>query len=266
MNGVPYKMFAVKSGTTTNYYFNGGMSGYYGGSTTSISAAVDMWFEANGSGQNMYFITSSGNKQYVTAVVNGNYVNFTITDTAGTAWLYDSTAGGLYTVSNSTNYYLGFSSTYTTFGNYTSSNITGYINFIAKTEAGKIGLATVILNNIVCNANGSSAPTLSSLSGWSQLSDIYLKLDSTLQEDLSNADADEDGTIVEKAMAKYDYIVGKYGTTNYSNFMGRSITNQSNFVGKTIIPSYLLTIIIIFTTLGLFSVAMFFILKKKRYE
>ena len=266
MNGVPYKMFAVKSGTSTNYYFNGGMSGYYGGSSTSIAAAVDMWFEANGSGQNMYFMTSGGEKQYVTAVVNGNYVNFTIGASAGTAWSYDSATGGLYTVNNSTNYYLGFSGTYTTFGNYSSSNISGYINFVANTEAGMIGLATVIINNVVCNANGTSAPTLSSLSAWSQLSDIYGKLDSTLQQNLTEMDADEDGSIIQKAMAKYDYILAKYGTTNYSNFLGRSIINNSNRTAQPIVNNNTMVILIIMSVLGTFTFAAWFFHKKKQYD
>ena len=266
MNGVPYKMFAVKSGTTTNYYFNGGMSGYYGGSSTSITASVDMWFEANGSGQNMYFVNSAGEKQYVTAVVNGNYVNFTIGTTAGTAWSYDSSTGGLYTVNGSSNYYLGFSSTYTTFGNYTSSNITGYASFISNTEAGMIGLATVIINNIVCQANGSSAPTLSSLSAWSQLSDIYAKLDSSLQSQLTEMDADEDGSIIQQAMAKYDYIVGKYGTTNYSNFLNRSIASSANKLAKPIVSNDAMLLLVVMSVLGTMTFAGWFIHKKKQYD
>lgn len=266
MNGVPYKMFAVKSGTTTNYYFNGGMSGYYGGSSTSMSASVDMWFEANGSGQNMYFVTSGGEKQYVTAVVNGNYVNFTIGTTAGTAWLYDSTTGGLYTVNNSTNYYLGFSGTYTTFGNYTASNVTGHIQFIAVTEAAQIGLATIIINNVVCNANGTTAPTLSSLAAWSQLGDMFSKLDSTLQQGLTDMDADEDGTIIQRAMAKYDYILGKYGTGTYSNFLNRTVINNSNKLGKTVVTNNTMLLLVVIAALGTFTFAAWFIHKKKQYD
>ena len=266
MNGVPYKMFAVKSGTTTNYYFNGGMSGYYGGSSTSMSASVDMWFEANGSGQNMYFVTSGGEKQYVTAVVNGNYVNFTIGTTAGTAWSYDSTTGGLYTVNNSTNYYLGFSGTYTTFGNYTASNVTGHIQFIAVTEAAQIGLATIIINNVVCNANGTTAPTLSSLAAWSQLGDMFSKLDSTLQQGLTEMDADEDGTIIQRAMAKYDYIIGKYGTGTYSNFLSRTVINNSNKLGKTVVTNNAMLLLVVIATLGTFTFAAWFIHKKKQYD
>ena len=266
MNGVPYKMFAVKSGTTTNYYFNGGMSGYYGGSSTSVTAAVDMWFEANGAGQNMYFLNSAGEKQYVTAVINGNYVNFTIATTAGTAWSYDSTTGGLYTVSGSTNYYLGFSSTYTTFGNYTSSNITGYINFIANTEAGMIGFATVFMNNVVCDATGGTTPTLSSLSAWSQLGDIYGKLNSSLQEELTNMDADEDGSIIQKAMAKYDYILGKYGTSSYTNFLNRSVVNSSNRLGTKVVTNNTLVILIVMSVLGTMTFAGWFIRKKRHYD
>ena len=266
MNGVPYKMFAVKSGTSTNYYFNGGMSGYYGNTSTNIAAGVDIWFEANGSGQNMYFLTSEGVKQYVTAVINGNFVNFIIAEEAGTAWLYDATTGGLYTLKDTTNYYLGFSSTYTTFGNYTQSNITGFVNFVANTDAGMIGLATIILNNVVCNANGTSAPTLSSLSAWSQLSDMYGKLDSTLQQQLTDMDPDEDGSIIEKAVAKYDYILSKYGTDVYSNFLNRSVINNSNKLGRQVITNDALLIIIVMSVLGTFTFAGWFIHKKKQYD
>ena len=264
MNGVPYKMYCVSS--SKNYYFTGSMSGYYGASNTNVSSAPDMFFETNGSGQNMYFINGSGEKQYVVAAVSGSYTNFTLTATTpSTPWLYDSTTGGMTFALNSSTYYLGMSGTYTTFSVYTSSSI-NHVNFVSVSSSGSVGLATIIINNVVCQSNGSSAPTFSSLSAWSQLSDICAKLDSTLQSDLESVEADEEGNIVQKAMAKYDYIVGKYGTTNYANFLNRSIANSSNRLAKPIVSNDAMVLLVIMSVLGTLTFAAWFIRKKKQYD
>lgn len=81
------------------------------------------------------------------------------------------------------------------------------------------------LNNLTCDATGSSAPTYATNYSWSQLSTLYANLSSEDQLTLKNATANERGTQYEQVAARYDYIVAKYG---YENFMNRTITNSAN--------------------------------------
>ena len=88
--------------------------------------------------------------------------------------------------------------------------------------------------------------------------------DTTIQAIFTDIDADEDGTVIQQAAAKYDYILGKYGTTTYTNFLGRSVVNQSNALGKKIVADNTLTIILVIVSLSAFSVMMHFVCCKKR--
>ena len=81
------------------------------------------------------------------------------------------------------------------------------------------------LNNITCNAQGTSAPTYATGYSWSQLATLYGKLATADQEMLTEADANENGATYEQVAARYDYIVSKY---HYDNFMNRDVTLLSN--------------------------------------
>lgn len=68
--------------------------------------------------------------------------------------------------------------------------------------------------NATCSGyDGESDNTAALTAYWADLEEIYdLVEDKTV---LANADADESGNDVEKAMARYDYVTGKYGLTNF---------------------------------------------------
>lgn len=77
------------------------------------------------------------------------------------------------------------------------------------------------LDNLTCDSSGATAP---SVSDWEDLGIAFLYLDEDLQLIAHNVFANESGTVIERAMAKYDYIVAKYGSVTYNNFIERSIT------------------------------------------
>ena len=86
----------------------------------------------------------------------------------------------------------------------------------------KVNFAEVLLTGITCNAQGTSQPTGES---WSNLEQYYSTLSTSEKALLLGTTASESGTDVQKAMAKYDYIVGKYlkgqGLSTYKDFIGR---------------------------------------------
>lgn len=87
------------------------------------------------------------------------------------------------------------------------------------------------LTSIECD-NGVTAP---SATNWAAMATAYSELSAEAQAILKNAVAKEDGNGAEKCVARYDYIIKKYGTTNYANFMGRTVSssNSTTIVNNT---------------------------------
>ena len=84
--------------------------------------------------------------------------------------------------------------------------------------------STDFLASITCNNNGESAPTLSR--SWSELAVLFAEVDSAHKTVLVNADANENGDVIERAMARYDLLCRKY--SQFNNFIGRASANPSN--------------------------------------
>ncbi|MGI5900824.1 MAG: hypothetical protein ACOX8S_13075, partial [Christensenellales bacterium] len=64
--------------------------------------------------------------------------------------------------------------------------------------------------------------TFASAKSWYVLELTCASLDQSAKNILKNATANPLGTDVEKAVARYDYIVNKYGTTTYTDFLNRN--------------------------------------------
>lgn len=79
--------------------------------------------------------------------------------------------------------------------------------------------AEAFLEEPLCDG-GVTAPDVET---WDTLAALY---EETLTEEdkafFASAVPDEEGTLVEQCVARYDYIVGKYGSDVYQDFMGRS--------------------------------------------
>lgn len=79
--------------------------------------------------------------------------------------------------------------------------------------------ANEFMNHMHCDASGKGiiAPTYDEGYDWTQFQSIYNGLDAQEKGRLGDADAKEDGTIIEQAMARYDYVAGKYKLLNFIN-------------------------------------------------
>ena len=75
------------------------------------------------------------------------------------------------------------------------------------------------LEELICDPTGTSAPDAE---GWELLGLFYEDVDEAGKNLLKEAAGDENGTILEQCVARYDYVVGKYGSETYSDFIGRS--------------------------------------------
>ena len=119
------------------------------------------------------------------------------------------------------------------------------------------------LANIGCTANGSKEPT----GDWEAFESSYEVLLSADKTILQGATGNVSGTNIEQAVRLYDYIIGKYGTTNYNDFIGRNPSklgyNSSIFA---ITNSGSMTALIVITSLASVTAIGAFVFIKKRKE
>ena len=164
----------------------------------------------------------------------------------------------------------------TRFASYATSNVTSSssdyydLELFKYTEGGTYDLDNFVsdfLSSITCDATGATAPTFATGYSWSVLKTKYQSLTSEERDSLTNLVADENGNDAEKCVAKYDYIVSKYGTTNYENFMSRTIVSHSNAIKiGQISDTRNIAIIVIFVSFSSIGVACYFGFRKRRKE
>ncbi len=146
-----------------------------------------------------------------------------------------------------------------------------------STEDHKVILCRNILDFLECDSTGETAP---SVSEWNQIKDLYNATDFLSSEDkttLQTATADKtivitdsstDEQIIAAALAKYDYVLSKYGSSTYNNFLGRTISpltaprimvfNNSN---ESVVVTTAVMSLLAMTTLG-----GYFLLRKRKEE
>ncbi|MCQ2800922.1 MAG: hypothetical protein MJ216_03095, partial [Bacilli bacterium] len=120
--------------------------------------------------------------------------------------------------------------------------------------------AQQFLANVVCD-NGVTAP---SVEAWNSFATKFAALPAEVKAMFVEADANQSGTNLEKVAARYDYIVAKYGTTSYANFMERTVSAapvlKSNINNTTNVTAVVATASIIAVT----AIAGLAISKKKK--
>ena len=263
-NGVKYKLFLHNKNTDGDYYFTGAMDGHFGATNANYSEGVYVYFEQNGSGQNLYFMDNE-TKNYITIVKNNTYYNFTIsTETPTTAWHYSENNSCIYFEVNDLPYTIGTYNNYTTFSTF---NLNTYPNnykpqFAETAES----FSNSLLNKITCDPTGNTSPIYHSGYSWSDLNDIYDVMDSSEQTILKTADANQySEDIVEQAMAKYEFIAGKYSLNNFIAERTPKVF-PSRIIYTDIKENRILLIVLIASILTGVSVGLFYIVKKNKKE
>ena len=145
----------------------------------------------------------------------------------------------------------------------------GYIYYNNYIEARKFAEAFNTALEAVCDADGNTVAA-DLASAWSTQGTAFAALDATLEQTiLTNATAktSSNATAVELCAAKYDYILGKYGTSTLSNFMNRTVAASSANTGlRSIVVdnnSALVIVVVISFVTATFVGGYFFLRKKK---
>ena len=121
--------------------------------------------------------------------------------------------------------------------------------------------AQSVLDDLTCDPTGKVAP---STDQWSALAVKY----ETLSEDAKALFVDTtESSIIKDALAKYDYILGKYGSETYVNFMNREVVSAANNITNPMLNTTNNIIIIVSVcALAITAIGVFVIISKKRKE
>ena len=137
-------------------------------------------------------------------------------------------------------------------------------NRAAKTEVEEFDYAQEFLTvyTLGCiQAGGYTAENMH----WTEAARFYNYLSTADKAVYTGATANQAGSPAERVAARYDYIVGKYGTTDFSDFMSRSPSSPSNAMHSYISNSSLAsTIIIVTAILSVTTLGGYFLLRKKK--
>ena len=187
---------------------------------SNTTAASEFTIEKSG---NNYTIKSASNK-YIGNSSNSNNLTAsdsalsnTITINGGNADIVSS--GGAYLRYNAGNDQARFR--YYKSSSYTSQQAIQLYRF-----DGAASYATAFMDAFTCDSTGTNPPTFKTGKSWSTLQTTYNSLHTEDKNTLKNATANQNSTsIIEQAMARYDFVVIKY---KYSNFINRTSANGSN--------------------------------------
>ena len=93
-----------------------------------------------------------------------------------------------------------------------------YVALELVEDTGASDFANAFLGQELCD-DGLTAPSVET---WNRLAASFNEISAASKETFKTAVANVSGTEVEQCIARYDYIVGKYGPEKYNDFMGRS--------------------------------------------
>ena len=135
-------------------------------------------------------------------------------------------------------------------------------------------------SNLTCDATGENGPSFTSGHDWTTMNSFYNGLDAEEKSRLHDATFTVSGSgsstvvtatgdtvqSVAEAMARYDYILAKYGTSEYANFIGRTVTKMApaRMIGETISSSSSTIIIVVVALTSITSIGVLLVIKRRR--
>lgn len=219
-----------------------------------------------------YSIQGKSGKYIGSLTTNANGMLVSDTALVNTLSYSDDDSATVIAGSNSNKYHLTLKTDGDRFRYYASGTVQLY-KLVESDNAD--AYAQTFLGAFTCDATGESEPTFaikeeSTYWSWSLLATEYDKLTSVEKEQFRLGVASESGSNIEKALARYDYIVAKYGTSKYSNFMNRTITPLSSsrialasVIGNT---GTTVSIIVVVSLVSLTAIGGYFFLRKRKEQ
>ena len=134
-------------------------------------------------------------------------------------------------------------------------------------DSGKTTLDTAnaygeyFLNTVTCSGNGSIT---SAASAWTTVKNMYDGLSKNVQGEVWKATANESGSLIQQAMARYDYIVGTKKYSGYNNFVNRSIAGANQLLSVVSSDNTGTIVVVTVSLVAITSVGAYFFLKRRK--
>ena len=147
---------------------------------------------------------------------------------------------------------------FTTYGS-GSSGIVNIAIYRENPDYFAASFATSFLASFTCDSTGASAPTFHT--AWNTMGIAFAFLSEQAQGLLSEAASSTSGNVIARAVARYDYVVGKYG---YDDFMERSPAPLGSYQAKPMAEEGVaIAVPFIIAFVGALGVATYVFLRKK---
>lgn len=212
-------------------------------------------------------VTITNGTSYLSHNANANFRTVSsITENRDRWTISDNTTNGSFSLINvaTTDRTILYSTNGTNhvFGPYSTTNVSasGYYGLELFREYNPTDFSEEFLSTITCNG-GTTPP---STSNGSTMNTKFGYLSTSDKSVLKNSSASKTGTIIEQAMARYDYIVGKYGSSTYEDFIVRNPAPISGQVNVTNNSTNAYFIIIIASLSSVMAFSIILLAKKKK--
>ena len=230
--------YALTSTLVSQYYFSP-TEATMSNQKLTLTSSMAVWTVGSYSG-GYSFYSSTQSKYiygYTTTSNNKTYRDLGLTSSTGNGvgWTVEENSDGtgydVHTKYSSNDIYLEYYSSKGSFSAYSASATDYVLNFYRETSSSVGETAatwgTAFLSTISCDATGTNAP---STSAWATMKSQYEALSGAEKTNVTSATPSESGTDLQKAIARYVYIVNKYtNRTNYPDYLGKaSGTNSIN--------------------------------------
>lgn len=210
-----------------------------------------------------YYTLKDGNGFLYAASSSSNYMKSETKLSSNSKWEITLTDGAFSIVSKGGNTHntMKYNSISTLFSCYSSGQDAVALYILPNVVDTAASFGTDYIDLLTCD-NGVTAPDKIT---WSSFGTRFTSLSDTEKALLTGATANADGTAIEKCVARYDYVLSKYGTTNYANYLNRVIPqNPSISFGDMDDDKSAIVITSIISVLAVAATGAFFFIRKKK--
>ena len=206
----------------------------------------------------------------ITVTANGYYYIKTITFTASDLYFTSVPAGGNWSYSDSVFTSLKKKKKTVTLSNGSGTSKINEIEVKVAFDWCTYFIDTFTCTGAVAGHENGDISVANPTTVWSDLAAKFVKSDESLISSLKVLPANINGNIEEKAMARYDLVIRKYGKATYTDFIGRFSdggVNASAMLFGSIDSSNVSSIYMIIVLISVLSVASiggYFFLRKRK--
>ena len=216
------------------------------------------------------FTLSKFGNRYVFETESGGYLSFVKNNSSSKTWyisFYDDGTSLISTWNGFGLYNLGYDASSNSFDGFASrlGNVQIYTAsekaYASSSSSSDIdNFASSFNTTLACDPTGRQAPKVEN---WNSLASQFSSLSLANKQAIASTIANEYGSLIQRCIYLYDYVIAKYGEANYKNFIGREIMPMNVSNASFIIEQDFGTpLIIVFIGISM-SISAICLLKKK---